>query len=203
MARRPLALPPRRPDSETSLTFRFWSAALSASISSSPHAAVGPAAFPGACGGRPARGVGGFLIAEALLSFAPVAVLGSAIGWPASLRKPAAGQLAAIAAAPDAVALGDGLYLLYSVLVAPVMIVLAARAFGGLQRLAVAAVAAFGERVVAVDARRRSVGDALRAPAPAPRRWSRGAAVNPPVNMLFSAPCACAPRQPPRRGRRA
>ena len=65
------------------MTFRFWSAALSASISSSPHAAVGPAAFPGACGGRPARGVGGFLIAEALLSFAPVAVLGSAIGWPA------------------------------------------------------------------------------------------------------------------------
>ena len=143
MARRPLALPPRRPDSETSLTFRFWSAALSASISSSPHAAVGPAAFPGACGGRPARGVGGFLIAEALLSFAPDAVLGSAIGWPASLRKPAAGQLAAIAAAPDAVALGYGLYLLYSVLVAPVMIVLAARVFGGLQRPAAAAVAAF------------------------------------------------------------
>ena len=114
MARRPLALPPRRPDSETSLTFRFWSAALSASISSSPHAAVGPAAFPGACGGRPARGVGGFLIAEALLSFAP-----------------------------DAVALGYGLYLLYSVLVAPVMIVLAARVFGGLQLPAAAAVAAF------------------------------------------------------------
>ena len=104
---------------------------------------VGPAAFPGACGARPARGVGGFLIAEALLSFAPVAVLGRAIGWPASLRKPAAGQLAAIAAAPDAVALGYGLYLLYSVLVAPVMIVLAARVFGGLQLPAALAAAAF------------------------------------------------------------
>ena len=33
--------------------------------------------------------------------------------------------------------------------------------------------------------------------------WVMRPAVNPPVNMLFSAPCACAPRQPPRRGRRA
>ena len=90
-----------------------------------------------------ARGLGALLIAEALLSFAPVAILGSAIGWPASLRKPAAEQLAAIAAAPDAVASGYGLYLLYSLLIAPVLILLAARALGGLQRPAAAVVAAF------------------------------------------------------------
>ena len=44
----------------------------------------------------PARGLGLLLIAEALLSFAPVLILGAAIGWPASLDKPAAEQLAAI-----------------------------------------------------------------------------------------------------------
>ena len=82
-------------------------------------------------------------IAEALLSFVPVAILGSAIGWPASLRKPAAEQFAAIGAAPDAVAMGYGLDLLYSLLIAPVLIVLAARALGGLQRPAAAVVAAF------------------------------------------------------------
>ena len=75
---------------------------------------------------RPHRALGALLIVDALLSFAPVAILGAAIGWPASLDKPAAEQLAAIAAAPGGVALGYGVYLLYSVLVAPVLI--AARA---------------------------------------------------------------------------
>jgi hypothetical protein len=72
-------------------------------------------------------GLGLLLIAEALLAFAPLAVLGPAIGWPASLGRPAAEQLAAVAAAPGAVALGYGVYLLYSVLIAPAMIGLALR----------------------------------------------------------------------------
>ena len=42
------------------------------------------------------------------------------------------------------VALGYGVYLLYSILVAPVMIGLAAKVFGGLQRPVAATVAAFG-----------------------------------------------------------
>ena len=92
---------------------------------------------------HPGRALGLLLIAEALLSFAPLLVLGGAIGWPASLGRPAAEQLAAIAAAPDAVALGYGLYLLYSVLVAPLMIWLAARVFGGLALPLAATVAAF------------------------------------------------------------
>ena len=111
------------------------------------HTTTLPLATPtlAGAGARPSggRALGAFLIAEALLAFAPVAILGNAIGWPASLRKPAAEQLGAIAAAPDAVALGYGLYLLYSLLIAPLMIVLAARALGGLQRPAAAVVAAF------------------------------------------------------------
>jgi hypothetical protein len=102
----------------------------------------------------PGRGLGLLLIADALLSFAPVAVLGAAIGWPASLGKPASEQLAAIAGAPDAVALGYGLYLLYSVLLAPVMIGLAARVFGGLQGATALTVAAFG----ALSALARAIG---------------------------------------------
>jgi hypothetical protein len=101
-----------------------------------------------------ARGLGLLLIAEALLSFAPVVILGAAIGWPASLDKPAAEQLAAIGANADAVALGYGVYLLYSILVAPVMIGVAARCFGGLHRPLAMTVAAFG----ALSALARSIG---------------------------------------------
>ena len=98
--------------------------------------------------------LGALLIADALLSFAPVAVLGAAIGWPASLAKPAAEQLAAIHGNAGMVALGYGLYLLYSVLVAPVMIGMAAKVFGGLHRPAAATVAAFG----ALSALARAIG---------------------------------------------
>ena len=95
---------------------------------------------------RPGRawGLGLFLIAEALLSLAPMAVLGPAIGWPASLDNPAAQQLAAIGAAPDAVSAGYTIYLLYSLLIAPLMIVLAARTFGSLSHPVAATVVAFG-----------------------------------------------------------
>jgi Domain of unknown function (DUF4386) len=67
------------------------------------------------------------LMLLALLSFAPMAILGPAIGWPASLRLPAATQLLAIGKAPEAVAWGYAVYLLYSVLIAPLFIALAAR----------------------------------------------------------------------------
>lgn len=99
-------------------------------------------------------GLGALLIADAVLSFVPVAILGAAIGWPASLDKPAAEQLAAIAAQPGAVAAGYAVYLLYSILVAPVMIGLAARTFGDLGRPLAATVAAFA----ALSALARSIG---------------------------------------------
>ena len=77
---------------------------------------------------RPLKiGIALFLVLEALLAFAPIAVLGPAIGWPASLRNSAAQQLTAIAAAPGALALGYGLYLLYSLAIAPVAIFVAWR----------------------------------------------------------------------------
>ncbi len=113
------------------------------SAATSGSAAPAQAQTAGHASGRN-RALAALLIADALLSFAPVAILGAAIGWPASLAKPAAQQLAAIAEAPGAVALGYGVYLLYSMLIAPVMIGLAARVFGGLGRPLAASVAAFG-----------------------------------------------------------
>lgn len=58
----------------------------------------------------------------------PPAGAAPAIGWPASLDRPAAEQLAAIAA----VAAGYGVNLLYSILIAPVMMALTTRLRGGL-----------------------------------------------------------------------
>ena len=93
---------------------------------------------------RKSTTLGALLVAEALLSFAPLAILGAAIGWPASLGKPAAEQLAAVHANAGTVALGYGVYLLYSILIAPLMIALAARLPGGLTSTLGATVAAFG-----------------------------------------------------------
>lgn len=68
-----------------------------------------------------------FLVIVALLAFAPVAILEPAIGWPASLRNPAATQLAAVAANASAVTFGYGVYALYSLAIAPVAIIVAWR----------------------------------------------------------------------------
>ena len=103
---------------------------------------------------QPSRALALLFIAEALLAFAPVAILAPAIGWPASLRNPAAQQLAAIAAHPDAVKWGYGLYLLYSVLIAAVGVGLSARWGGGLQRPWAAAAAGF----IALSALARAIG---------------------------------------------
>jgi uncharacterized protein YbjT (DUF2867 family) len=129
------------------------------SMSTMP-APVSPAAaaarHPAATRRHPGRSpwLGTLLIADALLALAPVAILGAAIGWPASLGRPAAEQLAAIHAHAGAVSFGYAVYLLYSMLVAPVMIGLATRAFGGLLGPVAATVAAFG----ALSALARSIG---------------------------------------------
>ena len=98
--------------------------------------------------------LGALLIAAAILSFLPIAILGPAIGWPASLRSPAAQQLAAIASAPAAVALGYSVYLLYSVLVLPVMTLLAWRCSGSLGKPIAVMVVAFA----ALSVLARSIG---------------------------------------------
>ena len=110
-----------------------------------------PAAALGAAGGK---ALAIWLFAEVALAFAPLVILGPAIGWPASLGKPAAEQLAGVAAHPDAVRFGYGVYLLYSVLIAPLMIGLAVRVFGGLDRTLPAIVAAFAT----LSALARSIG---------------------------------------------
>ena len=98
--------------------------------------------------------LGILLITAAVLSFLPIAILGPAIGWPASLRAPAAQQLAAIAGAPAAVALGYAVYLLYSVLVLPVMTLLAWRVCGSFGRPIAVMVVAFA----ALSVLARSIG---------------------------------------------
>jgi hypothetical protein len=89
-----------------------------------------------------------------ILSLVPMFILGPAIGWPASLRNPAADQLTAIARLPQAVALGYGLYLLYSVLVLPVMVLVARRVYGNLVSVGAMVVVAFA----AISVLARSIG---------------------------------------------
>lgn len=113
--------------------------------------------LPAAIAARPAPrsvGLAVFLIVEALLAIAPMAVLGPAIGWPASLGAPAAQQLAAIGRAPEAVTLGYSIYLLYSLLIAPLMIWMASRVFGDLRHPVAITVAALG----ALSALARAIG---------------------------------------------
>jgi hypothetical protein len=62
------------------------------------------------------------LAVEGLLAFVPLAVLGSAIGWPASLGDPAALALPRLLENEGAVRLGYLVYLAYSVLFLPVAI---------------------------------------------------------------------------------
>ncbi len=71
-----------------------------------------------------------FLFIVAFLAFAPVAILGPAIGWPASLRNPAATQLTAIAVNAGAVTFGYGVYALYSLAITPVAVIVAWRVTG-------------------------------------------------------------------------
>jgi hypothetical protein len=77
------------------------------------------------------RIAGIILVIEALLLFVPVAVLGAAINWPASLDEPAAVMLPAILAQASAVRIGYTIYMLYSVLFWPVALLVARLVSGG------------------------------------------------------------------------
>lgn len=66
------------------------------------------------------RVTGALLVLEGLLIYAPLAILGAAIGWPASLDAPASVNLPLMVAERPAVLLGYTVYLLYSVLFWPV-----------------------------------------------------------------------------------
>lgn len=117
---------------------------MTAASGSTVSSAPAPFGTQGAHSARRGAGwLGIALIAEALLALVPILILGPAIGWPASLGMPAAAQLQGIHAQPEMVSLGYGVYLVYSVLVAPLMIGLASRTFGGLAGSWAATVAAF------------------------------------------------------------
>lgn len=64
------------------------------------------------------------LVMEVILQLVPVIVLGSAIGWPASLDEPASVNLPLILERQGAVILGYGSYLLYSILILPLAFLL-------------------------------------------------------------------------------
>jgi hypothetical protein len=68
------------------------------------------------------RAVAGvFALVFGLLMFAPISILGSAIGFPASLSYPAEKMLPLLLEQDSAVRLGYGLYLVYSLLFFPVV----------------------------------------------------------------------------------
>ena len=68
------------------------------------------------------RVAAGLLAVEGLLIFVPLAVLGAAIGWPASLGDPAAVALPRLLENEGVVRFGYGVYLVYSVLFLPVAV---------------------------------------------------------------------------------
>ncbi|MCM2387645.1 DUF4386 domain-containing protein [Streptomyces albipurpureus] len=70
----------------------------------------------------PRRTAAALLTVEGLLIFVPFAVLGNAIGWPASLDDPAATALPRLLDQEGAVRAGYTVYLLYSVLFLPVAV---------------------------------------------------------------------------------
>lgn len=73
----------------------------------------------------PARGAGWAAVAQGLLLFVPLIVLGAAVDWPASLSDPASIALPRLADNEGAVRFGYAVYLLYSVLFAVTITLLA------------------------------------------------------------------------------
>ena len=73
----------------------------------------------------PVRGAGLAAVAQGLLIFVPTVVLGAAVGWPGSLTDPASVALPRLADNEGAVRFGYAAYLLYSVLFAVTITMLA------------------------------------------------------------------------------
>jgi hypothetical protein len=82
----------------------------------------------------PIRGAGWASVTQGLLIFVPTIVLGAAVGWPASLSDPASVALPRLAENEGAVRLGYAAYLLYSVLFAVTITLLARLVEGDLAK---------------------------------------------------------------------
>lgn len=98
------------------------------------------------------RAAGWLAIVHALMFLVPVTVLGAAIGWPANLDMPAAHNLPLVLSESVAVKLGYGVYLLYSILFFPA-ILLIARVLAGRDALPVLLRLAVGFALVSMLAR--------------------------------------------------
>ncbi len=70
------------------------------------------------------RSAGSLAILHALLFFVPLSVLGAAIGWPGNLDMPASHNLPLMLEQSSAVKLGYSVYLLYSLLFFPVVLLI-------------------------------------------------------------------------------
>ena len=82
----------------------------------------------------PARGAGWASVVQGLLIFVPTVVLGAAVGWPGSLSDPASVALPRLADNEGAVRFGYAAYLLYSVLFAVTITMLARLVEGDLAK---------------------------------------------------------------------
>jgi hypothetical protein len=82
----------------------------------------------------PARGAGWAAVVQGLLIFVPTIVLGAAVGWPASLSDPASTALPRLADNEGAVRFGYAAYLVYSVLFAVTITMLARLVEGDLAK---------------------------------------------------------------------
>ncbi len=98
------------------------------------------------------RSAGWLAIAHALLFLIPLAVLGFAIGWPANLDLPASHNLPLLLSQAGAVKLGYGVYLLYSVLFWPAVLLIG-RALSGRDELPLLLKLAAGFALVSTLAR--------------------------------------------------
>jgi hypothetical protein len=90
------------------------------------------------------RVAGGLLIAQFVLMFAALFILGGAINWPASLGEPAAVNLPLIVEQAGAVALGYGSYFLSALLLAPIALLVYALRREGDGRVTLLVAAALG-----------------------------------------------------------
>ena len=98
---------------------------MSASTPTAPRRTPASAAVADPPGPPPVRAAGWTSIAQGLLLFVPLGVLGAAIDWPASLDRPAAEILPSIAQHEGAVRVGYLAYLVYSVLFGVTLVLLA------------------------------------------------------------------------------
>jgi hypothetical protein len=99
-----------------------------------------------------ARAAGSLAIVHALIFLVPLTVLGAAIGWPANLDMPAAHNLPLVLSESFAVKLGYGVYLLYSILFFPAVL-LVSRVLAGRDELPVLLKLAVGFALVSMLAR--------------------------------------------------